>query len=170
MLEGTAEVDQPTTAYVFTGQGSQEPGMGMDLYAASDIAKGIWNRADTHMINTYGVSILDIVRNNPVSKTVYFGGAKGSRIRDQYINMMYDVIGMDGNIVSRPLFPDIAPTSSSFTFNHPAGLLSATQFTQPALVLMEIASFQDMKAHGLIQQGCPFAGHRCVLVPQVAIT
>ncbi|TPX31149.1 hypothetical protein SmJEL517_g05464 [Synchytrium microbalum] len=159
VLEGTAEVDQPTTSYVFTGQGSQEPSMGMELYASSPIAKDIWDRADSHMINTYGVSILDIVKNNPKSKTVHFGGPKGSRIRDQYMGMMYDVVGADGKTLSRPLFPDIIPSSSSFTFNHPAGLLSATQFTQPALVLMEIASFQDMKHSGLVQEDCPFAGH-----------
>ena len=163
VIEGTAEVDQPITSYVFTGQGSQEPSMGMDLYASSDIAKNIWDRADSHMINTYGVSILDIVKNNPNSKTVHFGGPKGSRIREQYMSMMYDVLGADGKIDSRPLFPDITATSSSFTFTHPAGLLSATQFTQPALVLMEIASFQDMKANGLVQEDCPFAGHRYVL-------
>jgi len=31
VLDGTAEVAQPTTVYVFTGQGSQEPGMGITL-------------------------------------------------------------------------------------------------------------------------------------------
>jgi hypothetical protein len=31
VLEGTAEVAQPTIVYAFTGQGSQEQGMGMDL-------------------------------------------------------------------------------------------------------------------------------------------
>jgi acyl dehydratase len=35
VLEGTAGVDQPITSYVFTGQGSQEPAMGMDLYAST---------------------------------------------------------------------------------------------------------------------------------------
>ena len=30
VVEGTAEIDQPTIAYVFTGQGSQEQGMGME--------------------------------------------------------------------------------------------------------------------------------------------
>ena len=32
VLEGTAEVAQPVTVYVFTGQCSQEPCMGMELY------------------------------------------------------------------------------------------------------------------------------------------
>src|ERR1700677_66712 len=36
--EGTAEVAQPMTVCIFTGQGSQEPGMGMDLYSNSLVA------------------------------------------------------------------------------------------------------------------------------------
>jgi fatty acid synthase subunit beta len=37
VLKGTAEVEQPITAYVFTGQGSAEVGMGMDLYKSSAV-------------------------------------------------------------------------------------------------------------------------------------
>jgi len=54
VLLGEAEVEQPVTAYVFTGQGSQEQGMGMDLYASSPVAKEVWDRADSYLINTYG--------------------------------------------------------------------------------------------------------------------
>ncbi|KAJ3041629.1 3-oxoacyl-[acyl-carrier-protein] synthase [Rhizophlyctis rosea] len=158
VLEGTAEVEQPTTAYVFTGQGSQEQGMGMDLYQSSTVAREIWDRADVHMLTTYGVSILDIVRNNPKATTVHFGGKKGEAIRKGYMSMTYDVLE-DGKIKSLPLFPNITEKTPSFTFSHPNGLLSATQFTQPALTLMEIASFSDMKANGLVQQDCAFAGH-----------
>ncbi|KAK7690523.1 hypothetical protein QCA50_005621 [Cerrena zonata] len=42
VIEGTAEVAQPATVYVFTGQGSQEPGMGMELYNNSPAARGVW--------------------------------------------------------------------------------------------------------------------------------
>ncbi|KAM9886511.1 hypothetical protein OXX79_014141, partial [Metschnikowia pulcherrima] len=62
VLVGEAEIEQPVTTYVFTGQGSQEQGMGMDLYNSSDVAKEVWDRADRHFVNNYGFSILDIVK------------------------------------------------------------------------------------------------------------
>ena len=54
VLVGEAEVEQPNSAYVFTGQGSQEQGMGMELYASSPVAKEVWDRADKHFLDNYG--------------------------------------------------------------------------------------------------------------------
>lgn len=54
VLLGEAEIEQPVTAYVFTGQGSQEQGMGMDLYASSPVAREVWDRADKYLMDTYG--------------------------------------------------------------------------------------------------------------------
>ncbi|KAM3087622.1 beta subunit of fatty acid synthetase [Clarireedia jacksonii] len=56
VLLGEAEVEQPVSAYVFTGQGSQEQGMGMELYASSPVAKEVWDRADKHFMDNYGKS------------------------------------------------------------------------------------------------------------------
>ncbi|KAI9292989.1 fatty acid synthase [Neoconidiobolus thromboides FSU 785] len=159
VLAGTAEVEQPSTAYVFTGQGSQEVGMGMALYDSSPVARKIWDQADSHYLKNYGFSILDIVRNNPKEHTIHFGGSEGKAIRKNYISMTYDKVDEDGTVRTYPIFPQINERSTSFTFISPNGLLSATQFTQPALTLMEKAAFEDMKAKGLIQRGCPFAGH-----------
>jgi fatty acid synthase subunit beta len=56
VLLGEAEVEQPVTAYVFTGQGSQEQGMGMELYGSSPVAKEVWDRADKYLLDNYGKS------------------------------------------------------------------------------------------------------------------
>jgi fatty acid synthase subunit alpha, fungi type len=45
VLERSVEVAQSTTACVFAGQGSQEAGMGMDLYNPSPPARAVWDGA-----------------------------------------------------------------------------------------------------------------------------
>jgi len=159
VLDGEAEVEQPVTSYVFTGQGSQEQGMGMELYASSPVAKEVWDRADRHFIENYGLSIIDIVKNNPKELTVYFGGPRGKAIRQNYMAMTFESVNADGSIKSEKIFKEVDETTASYTYRSPTGLLSATQFTQPALTLMEKASFEDMRSKGLVQRDSSFAGH-----------
>ena len=159
VLEGSAEVAQPTTVYVFTGQGSQEPGMGMDLYNSSPAARAVWEGADAHLLAVYGFSIVEIVKDNPKEKTIHFGGIKGQAIRQRYMDMTYDTMDKDGNVKTLPLFGDINIRTPKYTFSHPNGLLFATQFAQIALVVTEKAAFEDMRLRGFVQKDCAFAGH-----------
>lgn len=110
VLEGSAEVSQPITAYVFTRQGSQEPGMGMDLYNTSPAARAVWDGADEHLRAVYGFSILEIVKDNPNDKTVHFGGINGQAIRQRYMDI--PLIRM---AISQPF-----PSSRTSTFVHPS--------------------------------------------------
>lgn len=55
VLEAEAEVEQAKTAYIFTGQGSQAKGMGMDLYDNSTVAKAVWDSADRYLMDSYGM-------------------------------------------------------------------------------------------------------------------
>lgn len=159
IITGEAEVEQPVSSYVFTGQGSQEQGMGMDLYDSSEVARNVWDRADKHFLDNYGFSIIHIVRINPRELTVHFGGPRGKAIRQNYMSMTFESVAADGQLKSERIFKTIGEQSNAYTFHSPQGLLSATQFTQPALTLMEKASFEDMKSKGLVQRDCSFAGH-----------
>lgn len=155
VIDGSAEVKQAPTTYVFTGQGSQEVGMGMELYNTSAAAKAVWDSADSHLLKTYGFSIIDIVKNNPKELTVYFGGLRGQAIRARYMSMESE--DEKGNKVS--LFPEVGPLSPAYTFTSPTGLLNATQFTQIALVTVAKAAFVDLSSKGLVQPRSPFGGH-----------
>jgi fatty acid synthase subunit beta len=159
VLLGEAEVEQPTSAYVFTGQGSQEQGMGMELYDSSPVAREVWDRADEHFMDNYGFAITNIVRNNPKELTIHFGGPRGKAIRENYMSMTFETVSSDGTIKSEKIFKEIDENTTSYTYRSPGGLLSATQFTQPALTLMEKASFEDMRSKGLVQRDSTFAGH-----------
>ncbi|GMF26214.1 unnamed protein product [Phytophthora lilii] len=156
VVSARAVVKQAPMAFVFTGQGSAAVGMGMDRYQESSVAREIWNRGDVHLRNTFGFSILEMVRKNPKSITVHFGGKKGRKIREKYMSLTCED-PVTGEIA--PLLPEINARTQSFSFSAPEGLLFATQFSQPALVLLEKAMFSEIEAAQLIPDDAHFAGH-----------
>jgi len=135
MFSGSAEVAQPTTVYVFTGQGSQEPGMGMDLYNSSPAARAVWEGADAHLLAVYGFSNVEIVKDNSQEKTIHFGGIKGQAIRQRYMDMTYNKMGKDGHVKTSLFSPtlmfvlpctlSVTPTASFSLPNSLRSLLSS---------------------------------------------
>ncbi|RPB00290.1 hypothetical protein L873DRAFT_1900896 [Choiromyces venosus 120613-1] len=135
VLVGEAEVEQPVSAYIFTGQGSQEQGIGMGLYNSSPVAREVWDRVNLHFMDNYGSAITNIVRNNQKEFTVHFGGPHGKAIRQNYMPMTFESVAVDGSTTSQ-IFKDVTETTTSYTYCYPTGLLSAPQFTQPTLTVM----------------------------------
>ncbi|EEY57118.1 fatty acid synthase subunit alpha, putative [Phytophthora infestans T30-4] len=156
VVSARAVVKQAPMAFVFTGQGSAAVGMGMDRYQESSVARDIWNRGDSHLRETFGFSILEIVQKNPKSITVHFGGKKGLEIRENYMKLTR-ADSVTGDVAA--LFPEIDEDTESYNFFASEGLLFATQFSQPTLVLLEKAMFSEIKAAQLISDDAYFAGH-----------
>ena len=75
------------------------------------------------------------------------------------MDLTCNTVGPDGTATPLRIFQDIDENSTSYTFTSDSGILSSTQFTQPALTLMEIAIFRDMQARGLISNNSSYAGH-----------
>jgi fatty acid synthase subunit beta len=100
-----------------------------------------------------------VVKKNPQSLTIYFGGTRGRTLRDTYLKMRTEQVHPDGTMTSEPILKDLKPNADSYTFSHPQGLLFSTQFAQPALTVMETATFADLRAKGLVQDSAIFAGH-----------
>ncbi|GLB23278.1 putative PKS/NRPS-like protein biosynthetic cluster [Aspergillus tubingensis] len=159
VLEAEAVIDQPATAYLFTGQGSQSKGMGMDLYQSSPVAKALWDEIDAQLFASYGWSVLEIVKNNPKSVTVHFGGKRGRQIRQNYLAITTETVLADGSRVETPVLQGLSPCSTSYTFTDSRGLLYSTQFAQPAILLFEAAAVADLRSRGYISPDAMYAGH-----------
>ncbi|GAM33971.1 fatty acid synthase beta subunit [Talaromyces pinophilus] len=156
VLEAEAEVDQPQSVFFFTGQGSQLPGMGMELYKTSEVARRIWDEIDAHIFERF---VIDIVSNNPKSMTIHFGGKRGRQLRENYLAMETEITTPDGRTIRKTLLPGLTCESLSYTFSCPSGLLFFSSFAQPAIVLVEKIMFEDMKSRGLVPSNPFFAGH-----------
>ncbi|CBF73392.1 hypothetical protein AN7855.2 [Aspergillus nidulans FGSC A4] len=167
MISGNMALEvQAPTAYPFCGQGSQKKEMGMAIYETDGSAKSAWHRGHRYLFELYdpalispqGFSLLNIVRNNPKSLTVYFGTTKGRQIRANYLALARTEV-INGREITVPVVDGLSESSSSITFEEPNGLLFSTQFAQLAISLMNIAESSALKARGLFQQGAAFAGH-----------
>ncbi|KAI1428075.1 sterigmatocystin biosynthesis fatty acid synthase subunit beta [Xylaria sp. FL1777] len=159
VLRGEAVIAQPSTAYIFTGQGSQSVGMGMALYDSCPVARSIYDEMDSHLSELYGYSILKIIRENPKEITLHFRGHKGQKILSNYLELKTELPTEDGLRRSAPIIPGLNRSSTSYTFSEARGLLYATHFAQPAIILVEKATFEHMRSKGLIQEGAMFSGH-----------
>ncbi|EFW18012.1 putative PKS/NRPS-like protein biosynthetic cluster [Coccidioides posadasii str. Silveira] len=158
VMKAEAEVEQPPTAYLFCGQGSQEKGMGMTLYDNDEAAREIWDRGDRYLLDRYGFSVIDVIRQNPSKLTVHFRTAKGRRVRENYLAITRRVVE-NGREVQVPIMAGLTPESESYTFHNPTGLLFSTQFAQPAISLMNLAEMARLESRGLVQSDATFAGH-----------
>ncbi|WP_182050394.1 type I polyketide synthase [Changpingibacter yushuensis] len=69
VAQATAQVEAPSTAYVYPGQGIQTAGMALDERASSPAARSVWERADVHTREALGFSILAVVQDNPKELT-----------------------------------------------------------------------------------------------------
>ena len=106
-----------------------------------------------------GFSLLEIVRDDPKTLTIHFGGKRGRKIRDNYLAMTQKPFSSNAGEGEKPLLRGLTPSTTSYTFSDERGLLFSTQFAQPAIALMELAEFEHLKCNGLVQENTVFAGH-----------
>lgn len=90
---------------------------------------------------------------------MHFRGRQGQRVLQNYLDMKSEAIQDDGTRLAMPIIPGLSRDSTSHTFADSRGLLQSTLFAQPAIILVERATFAHMQAQGLIQEGAVFAGH-----------
>lgn len=95
------------------------------------------------------------MQQNPKSLTIHFGGQRGRRIRANYLAMTK--LSQEGR--EDPILPGLTSRTRSYTFSYPKGLLFSTQFSQPALALMEMVEYAHLEAQGVVQREARFAGH-----------
>lgn len=146
----------------------EQQGMGKNHMSTSTVAQRVWEQAERHCLDKMGFSLLDIVHNNPTTKTIHFGGAKGAALRKRYMRMgcTLDVSGddegdSDTQAPENPrtrFFPQIDLQSSEYQFHHKNGLLFQTQFAQVAIAVLEYSLWLELE-QAQISKPDAWAGH-----------
>lgn len=98
------------------------------------------------------------MRRNPKELTIHFSSRHGTRVRQSYLDAQAMLRTHDPHD-AREMFQGLHAKSRSFTFRHEEGMLSMTQFAQPALLVLERAAFGHMKQLGRVPDDARFAGH-----------
>eukprot|EP00808_Paulinella_micropora_P024899 g5996.t1 len=160
------------SVFLFTGQGSAFKNMGADLWNSKDnnvstvAGKGVWDRVDGHFQNEWGFSLLDIVKTNPSRVWISFrtpGSDNGTRWKSRWAALQTSRVDAQGNVTWKPLFPQLQdPECNHLVWETPQGALFQTQFQQPAIVTLEMASYTSMINMGVTRGTVPrgtFAGH-----------
>lgn len=143
VLDGSAEVAQPTTAYGFTGRGAHE-------WICTTRHPRLVRYGKVQMFTflpcTYGFSVVEIAKENTKEKTFHFGGIKDRAIHQGYMNTTYDTMDKDGNIKTLPLIEDL-------------NVRICSPFAQIPLVVTEEAALEDMSHKCFVYRDSAFAGH-----------
>lgn len=124
-------------------------------------AKAFFPRSFVHVADHRslpGFSLSDIVKRNPTTLTVNFSSRQGTRVRESYLAAQSILEDCDPSD-RRVLFEGLHAKSRSFTFRHEDGMLSMTQFAQPAILVLERAAFEHLRSLGRVPRGACFAGH-----------
>ncbi len=153
VARGVAEVAPPRTVHVFPGQGIQAQGMGMDAYATSPAARGVWDEADRITRERLGFSILEVVRGNPAS--VQAGGAvhrhpAGVLHLTQFTQVAMATLASAqvAQLREAGAFDPSAVVAGHSVGEYNALAASSTVLSLPALIELVFARGQSM--HGLV--------------------
>ncbi|EPY25776.1 acyl transferase-like protein [Angomonas deanei] len=130
-------------AVVFSGQGAQRKGMGMDLINLSTAP--LWENMKNTMKQNYGVNIQEIVQDNP-TKVQMFEDASSLK----YINSFPCSATLNENGLDK----------TKTTVSHKDGVLTLTYFTQPCTLAAQLLALEHYKSQkGELENVAAFAGH-----------
>lgn len=98
------------------------------------------------------------MKRDPKELVIHFGGLRGRAVQRNYLDLQR-MVETHSTLGESVAFPGLTMASHSYTFSTETGLLSTTQFAQPAICVVEIAAYEHLKATSGTPSVRTFAGH-----------